>query len=327
MTVNYETQPLTKEYYRIFAGVYSDFRTAATSDYKFEIQPLMYEDFVEYLEKGLIKCDILLENKIPTAFLAYTDAISESIELNVIHCLGNEDLLIKRKLLLEEFLSETEEQRKSQIVCYPMIGSQSEFVSDISYYGFKFVGLAVLRFKFEGTDSEEILKNVELKTLDFGYEIVPWKNDYFDKTVEIAHEAFKESSDALFDPRFTSLEGTKDIVYKITNSIYGEFLPEIVSMLTYNGELCGFCMTNITDGKIANVPLFAITPEHQGKGMAKHLLKNSIEKLLEMKKSGKRDFSEINTTTETDNYPALKMYRGVGFKEDYCYPQSYLPIG
>ena len=31
-----------------------------------------------------------------------------------------------------------------------------------------------------------------------------------------------------------------------------------------------------------------------------------------------------NVTTETNNYKALKMYRKIGFKEDYCYPQAYL---
>ena len=67
-------------------------------------------------------------------------------------------------------------------------------------------------------------------------------------------------------------------------------------------------------------------PEHQGKGLSKHLLKKSVETLLEWNKAGKREFTEINTTTETDNYQALKMYRHIGFKEDYAYPQSYLPI-
>ena len=52
----------------------------------------------------------------------------------------------------------------------------------------------------------------------------------------------------------------------------------------------------------------------------------SIQTLVDWTKSGKRNFSEINTTTETDNYQALKMYRHLGFKEDYSYPQSYLPI-
>ena len=56
----YEAQPLSKELYRIFAGVYSDFRSAAVSDYKFELEPLSYEEFIGSVEKGLVKCLVLL---------------------------------------------------------------------------------------------------------------------------------------------------------------------------------------------------------------------------------------------------------------------------
>lgn len=323
----YEAQPLTKDLYKIFAGVYSDFRIAAVDDYRFELEPLSYEDFIHSVEKNLIKCNVLLENRIPTAFLAYTTVISEAIELNVIHCLGDEDLVTKRRILLEKFLQDTEEERKQKIVCYPMIGSQGHFVADIAHYGFKFVGLAVLRFMFQNSSSESILNNAILSEKGAGYEIVTWSDEFLPEAIPIVQKAFENSSDALFDPRFRSFEGTADILTKIVNGSYGEFLPEAVSVLLFNDEPCGFCFVNITGGKIANVPIFAIAPEHQGKGFSKHLLKKSVQTLLEWKKAGKRDFTEINTTTETDNYKALKMYRHIGFKEDYAYPQSFLPIG
>lgn len=323
----YEAKILTKDLYKIFAGVYSDFRMAAVDDYKFELEPLSYEDFINSVEKNLIKCVVLLENLIPTAFLAYTTVISEAIELNVIHCLGDEDLVSKRKVLLEKFLQDTQEERKKKIVCYPMIGSQGNFVADIAHYGFKFIGLAVLRFIFQNSGCESILNNAILKDKEPCYEIVSWSDEYFQTAIPIVQKAFENSSDALFDPRFKSIEGTADILTKIVDGTYGEFLPEITNVLLFNGTPCGFCFVNITGGKIANVPIFAIAPEHQGKGLSKHLLKKSVQTLLDWTKSGKRDFSEINTTTETDNYQALKMYRHIGFKEDYTYPQSYLPIG
>lgn len=323
---NYEVKPLTKDLYKIFAGVYADFRFCAVNDYKFELEPLAYEDFIDAMEKGLINCTVLLENQIPTAFLAYTTVISEAIELNIIHCLGDEDIVQKRRLLLEKFLEDTQELRNEKIVCYPMTGTQGEFIGDISHYGFKFVGLAVLRFFVNNHNCESVLHNVILSKLEEGYELGSWQDEYSEKAVQIVHKAFENTSDALFDPRFRTEEGTSDIIIKIVDGIYGEFLPESVSVLFYHGTPVGFCFMNITAGKIANIPIFAIAPEHQGKGLSKHLLKRSIETLLDLVKAGKRDFTEINTTTETDNYQALKMYRHIGFKEDYCYPQSYLPI-
>lgn len=323
----YEAQPLTKALHRIFAGVYSDFRNAAVQDYKFELEPLSYEEFLESVENELVQCIVLLENQIPTAFLAYTTLISEAVELNVIHCLGDEDIATKRRILLEKFLEDTQEIRKEKVVCYPMIGSQGNFVADIAHYGFKFVGLAVLRFNFQNSACESVLNNAILKEKGSEYEIVSWAPEFTDQAIPIVQKAFENSSDALFDPRFKSIEGTTDIISRIIDGSYGEFLPEAVSVLLYNGVPCGFCFVNITAGKIANVPIFAIAPEHQGKGLSKHLLKKSVQTLIEWNKADKRNFIEINTTTETDNYQALKMYRHIGFKEDYAYPQSYLPIG
>ena len=95
-------------------------------------------------------------------------------------------------------------------------------------------------------------------------------------------------------------------------------------MLLYNDVPCGFVFANITGGKIANVPLVAIDKSHRGKGLSEHLLSRTIKLIVDWTKLGKRDFSEVNVTTETNNYKALKMYRKIGFREDYCYPQAYL---
>lgn len=323
---NYETQMLDSNLFKIFTGVYNDFRAKAREDYMFELDPLEYEDFVDAVKKEYVKCIVLLENHIPTAFLVYTSAISESIELNVIHCLGNEDLLSKRKLLMERFLQETETERKEKVVCYPLLGVQSDFTSDIAHFGFKFVGLAVLRFMMDNKNSEEILNSVAQTPQDESYTITTWEDMYFDKAVEVIHEGFSTASDALFDPRYKSVEGTNDILDKVVNGIYGEFLPEATSVLLYNGRPCGFCFANVTGGKIANIPLVSIEKEHKGKGLAKYLIKKTVETILKKVQSGERDFTEVNVSAETNNIPALKMYRHIGFKEDYSYPQSYLPI-
>ena len=228
--------------------------------------------------------------------------------------------------MLEKFLEETSEERLNKIVCYPMLGSQADFTGDIAHYGFKFVGLAVLRFMMQNTNSESILNNMTLAEKEAGYEIVAWSNEYMEEAITIVQTAFENTSDALFDPRFKSVEGTRDILEKIVQNIYGDFLPEATSVLLFESKPVGFCFVNITGGKIANIPIVAIQKEHQGKGLSKHLLKNSVSILVNWAKTGAKDILEVNTCTETNNYQALKMYRHVGFKEDYSYPQSYLPV-
>lgn len=321
---NYKVELLDRDSYKIFKGVYNDFKSKAMSEYKFELAPLEYEEFINVVEQKLMNCIVLKENEIPTAFLVYTTSISESIELNIIHCLGTEDEITKVKLLIEKFMELTEAERMSKVVAYPMLGHQSVFTSDIARFGFKFVGLAVMRFLTGNASSERILENMKLSELPEGYKIGGYSDLYREDLIKTIHESFKDTQDALFDTRFKSMEGTKDIINKIVENVYGEFMPEVTSVLLYNNLPVGYALSNVTGGTIANIPLVAIDKNHRGKGFSEHLLNRSIKTIVDWTKLEKRYFSEVNVTTETNNYKALKLYRRVGFREDYCYPQAYL---
>ncbi len=325
-TNNFEARLLIPDDYKSFAAVYNDFRDKAIEEYNFELEPLGFEDFTEAIEKKLIECLVLFDNTIPVAFLVYTTAISEAIELNIIHSLKIENMIEWGMYLIKKFLELTKSERLDKIVCYPMLGCQKNLIGDIARYGFKFVGIAVLRFMMTGTNSREILKIMELSPIDSEYKLVDWQDKYFEDAVEVVHEGFEESADALFDPRFKTIEGTRDIITKIVKNIYAEFLPETTTVMLYNNIPVGFCFMNLTGGRIANIPIVSIRKSHQGKGLSKHMLKKSVEKLIEIADKGERPVTEVNTTTETNNFQALKMYRHLGFKEDYNYPQSYLPV-
>ena len=60
-TLSYIVQEYNDDYKNIFKGVYSDFKNRAFSDYKFELNPLEYEDFIDSINNGLIKCIITQE--------------------------------------------------------------------------------------------------------------------------------------------------------------------------------------------------------------------------------------------------------------------------
>ena len=321
---NYLAELLNPDSYKIFKGVYNDFRSHAVQEYKFELEPLEYEEFIDAVDKNYMQCIVLKENGIPTAFLVYTTSISESIELNIIHCLGTEDEALKIKMLIDKFLSLTEAERTNKVVSYPMLGHQSVFTADIAKFGFKFVGLAVLRFLMGNASSERILENMKLSGLEDEYKIVGYQDAYRETAIKVIHEAFKDTADAMYDTRYKSIEGTTDIVNKVVDNIYGEFLPEVTSVLLYKDLPVGFAFSNVTGGKIANIPLVAVDKNHRGKGLSEHLLNRSIKTIVDWAKLGKRDFSEVNVTTETNNYKALKLYRRIGFREDFCYPQAYL---
>ena len=326
VNIQKEVKLLTKDYYESFESLYEDFRQNAVSEYKFELEPLNYKSFIESFENNLISCIIYTENDIPVAFLIYTTAISESIELNIIHSKNFENIEQRSCDLLKFFKDEVKQYRYDKVVCYPMLGRQGQLVRKLAPLGFKFVGIAVFKFIPNDITSTQILNSVLEKELYHGYTITPWNDDYMDTAVRVIHEAFETSSDALFDTRFKSLDGTYDILNKIVTNIYADFMPKESSVLLYKNKPVGFCFVNITGGHIVNIPIVGISKAHQDKGLSKFLLANSLGKINELIYTTSMPITEINTNTETDNYPALKMYRHIGFKEDYNYPQAYMPV-
>ncbi len=320
----YNAKLLTVEDYENFETLYENFCKVARTDYNFELEPIDFEGFLNSVAKNLIKCIILYDNHRPVGFLVYTTAISEGIELNIVYCAEKENYLNHSRELLTKFLELTKHIRRRKIVCYPMLGEQKSLIGVVAQLGFKFIGIEVLRFQFQGSESIELFKRARMVELPQDYRLESWNHRYFDDAVKIVQEAFIESSDALFDPRFKTLEGCRDIINKIVNDVYAEFMPASTSVLLYNDKPVGFSFINITDSSIVNIPIAAISKDHQGKGLSTLMLKKSMDEIL--KYNDANPIQEINTTTETDNLQALRLYKNLGFIEDYSYPQSYLPI-
>lgn len=310
-------------YNKVFAGVYNDFKSNAANDYKFELEPLDYENFVKSINEGLVKCIILFEQDVPTGFLAYTTVISESVELNIIHVVGDENSLQKRCLLMQRFLEENASIISQKIVTYAVLGKQEEIVPELHKFDFKTVNQSVMKFDFKDTEAIEVLRETPLPRLNNGFETVSWDDKYFNDACNIILNAFKNMSDAKFDPRFASLKGVQDIVAKIVCGTYGEFLSEQTKILLYHDKPVGLCFANLTNNEIANVPIVAVNENLRGKSYGIYLLKSVVTDVYASVINGKYSLSEINASCDTDNAPAYKMYQNVGFKELYSYKQSY----
>lgn len=321
----YQTQVLSEKYFKIFAGVYNDFRLKCSTDYKFEIEPLTYDEFIEYFGKKLISCIILLEDDIPTGFLAYSNASAEVIELFLMHILGNEHVDIKRNALMEKFMLETSDRRKEALVSYPMLGIQTDYKDNASFFGFKFVELAVMVFDVNNKKLIKETEQLNLYSIPIGYKIVPYSDIYADELAGVIFKSFAESSDVNFDPRFASIEGCRDIADKIVKSVYGRFLSHSSKILLHENKLAGFCLSNVTGEHIGNIPLVGILQEHRGLGLSKLLLKSVVSDVIKLNQSGLISLSELNASVDLNNLHAVKMYESSGFVRSYSYPQAYLP--
>ena len=311
------------EYNKIFAGVYNDFRQKAATDYKFELQPLEYNDFVQSIKNNLVQCIILFEQDIPTGFLAYTTVISESLELNIIHVIGDENTITKRCLLMQKFLEENSDIISKKVVTYAVLGKQEEIVPELSKFGFTTVNQSVMKFDFNNPDVCQKLRENPLPRLNNGFVTTSWDDKYFNDAVNIIHNAFKNMSDAKFDPRFLSIEGTQDILVKIISNIYGEFLKDETKVLLYHDKPVGLCLANLTNDSIANVPLVAVNQNLRGKSYGIYLLKSVVTEVYQSVINGTRPLSEINASCDSDYTPAFKMYKNIGFDVLYAYKQAY----
>ena len=321
----YKVEQYNSAYFKIFSGVYNDFKRTAAIDYNFELAPLAYESFIKSVEDGLLNCLILFEDEIPTGFLVYTTIISESLELNIIHCIGNENINAKRKLLIEKFIELNKHLMREKVVTYPMLGKQASFAPEIVDFGFKTVNTSVMSFNLTDITSINKTKEVFVPKLPMDYSITNWKTMYFKEAADVIHQSFKDSSDALFDSRFTTVKGCKDIVEKITENVYGQFLPVITKVLVYKKHPVGFCFANLTNDKIANVPIVAILKKHRNYGFGKILLKQLVDNLLTSAITSGWALKELNASCDSDNMAAVSMYNSIGFKEQYTYPQAYRP--
>jgi hypothetical protein len=321
----YQTRVLSGEYFKIFGGVYNDFKNASRTDYKFELDPLDYAGFIEYFEKGLLQCIILLEDDIPTGFLSYSTASNGTIDIFIIHCLGDENVTEKRNALMEAFLHNVTPNRIDRLISYPMLGKQGEYRDAIRHFGFNFVEHAVMVFDVNDRKKQRELAEMPTFNLPIGYKLVPYREIYYEELSSAIHASFRASSDINFDPRFLSHEGSRDIADKIVNSIYGRFIPQASKVLLHENKLVGFCLANITGGTIGNIPLVGILQEHRGLKLSHAMLKSVMEDLLKSVKIGFIKLTEVNASVDSNNQSAYKMYKDVGFEGAYSYPQAYLP--
>ncbi len=312
-------------YYKIFAGVYNDFKLNAAKDYKFELEPLDYDNFIKSIKDGLVKCIILLEQDVPTGFLVYTTVISESVELNIIHIVGDENSLQKRTLLLQKFLEDNSSLISQKVVTYALLGKQEEILSQLHKFNFKTINQSVMKFDFSDEKTIKNFREIALPRLNNGYKTVSWNDKYFDDVCSIINNSFKNMSDSKFDPRFLSLKGSQDIVLKIINGIYGTFLHNQTKILLYRNKPVGLCFANLTNNEIANIPLVAVNEKLRGKSYGIYLLKSVVMDIYISVINGNLKLSELNASCDTDNIPAYKMYKKVGFVENYSYKQSYRP--
>jgi len=248
----------------------------------------------------------------------------KAIELNIIHVPDRKDLNKKRLALAGALLEHLKSRTDWKVISYPLLGFQETFTRDIALLKFQLIGQAMVRFDFSDPVAYKVIQKAGIGNLPEGYTIESWDEKYFDSAVEIINLGFKNSKDVNFDPRFLTPEGSADVVGKITGNVFGHFMQEETKVIVNkDGALEGVCFVNMVTPVKANIPLISVRKNIRNKGLGKFLLKSAVVGIIKALSEQKIAVSEVNAAVETDNYPALKMYRRVGFREDFTYPHAY----
>lgn len=320
----YKVEKITKENIKDLEFAYNDFFVRSYTDYGFEILPLEFPDVAHFVENKILNILGLYHQNILKAFLIY-NIIVDVVEISIIHCVGNEDITDKKSTLIQALKNEISDE-ELKLISYAMMGVQKDFAVKIAHFGFDFVGQAIVNFKFTNEKSVQIFSKIVDKPCSEGIEIINWNPKYAMDLIKLIHDSFENMQDYKFDPRFLTLSGCEDILAKIVENVYGIFLPDKTKILLQNGVPKGFCFVNLTTDNIANIPIIGISPEMKYNGLGQLLLKKALDDLIKDVMAGKLPLIELNATVDTDNLPAINMYRKLGFKESTNYFHAYCEL-
>lgn len=316
---------LTSENSHHVRAIYERFCVCAATQYRWEHTPIAFDVLVPLIgQKGILGC-WLEETGVeePVAFMLACVEAHRAIEVNVVYS-EVEDRKVVLDRLMRQFISDIRELDGWDVVSFAMLGEQEQFIRTIPWYGFKPIGQAILKFDFMDTLAVQILRQQQVSPLEPGYRLDTWKSEYAGATAVNVFESFKNAADAKWDPRFRTLSGAKEVVALITGGLMGTHLPSCTSVVLKDDVPIGFCFIIQADATTGNIPLIGVHPTEKKKGLGTLLLKSALFNCIQQMVAEKVTLLGVSTTMDTDNIPAIKMYRRIGFKEEYNYPHVYL---
>jgi ribosomal protein S18 acetylase RimI-like enzyme len=316
---------ITRDNLESLRGIYGRFCEKAVPDYQWAQEPIPFEQLglaiAETVLFGYWVEDTALTE--PVGLMLYRQEDHRALEINVIY-VEIDDLKTILDRLMRAFIADNRDTVGWDVVSYAMLGRQEALIRTIVWYGFKPVGQAVLNMDFTDSISIQIFQQQQFELPGPEYTLDCWQPHYAGEVAECVHAAFENATDGLWDPRFKSLPGARKVVGLITADAMGQFLPACTSILLKNNKPAGFCFLVQDSLMQAHIPLIGLRPEEKRKNLGNVLLKDCLSRTITEMVAGHNAILKVNTTTDTDNIRAIKMYRRMGFKELYNYPHVYL---
>jgi ribosomal protein S18 acetylase RimI-like enzyme len=318
-------QRITSDNIDSLQAVYERFMQRAATDYQWNFPPLPFPQLkVAILQNALAGYrmeDTSVEDTV--GFMLYCHEAHRAIEINVIYSELEDKKTVLDKLLVP-FIQEIRQTEGWDVISYAMLGEQEHFIRSICWYGFRPVGQAIVDFDIMDSISLQIAHQQQLAHLPEDITLVPWQSQYAGGVAEVIYEAFSKASDALWDPRFGSLKGTRQVLGLIESGRMGALLREYTTVALRGDQPVGVCLLVHADGYNANIPLIGVHPDYKKISLGLHLLQTTLKQVVQGMLEAKISLLKISATLDTDNIPAIKMYRRLGFREVSNYPHVYM---
>lgn len=318
----YHVSPWTADNTEALLPLYQDFCEKAKVDYQWPQAALPLESLENAREARALGILILWQDETPVGFWYYAFPPHGALELAVFHV--QDTSLITPDWIRHVFtlaFAYWKTLENWQDFSYGIYGIQTQWAKDLE--GFKplgdaSIGLAeqhILQRPILNTQSEAFLQ--ERNSVGFPYRIDTWKPKYQDALASALYHAFKDEPDAFWDARFRSEAGAREVLNLIESNAFGTFYPPL-SFIVINELRRPFPVGGIfllqSENDTVNIPLFFIHPEHRGKGLAKPLIRQLLQRLTHAVQRGILPVSLINATTNPVQAKALRVYQHFGFE-------------
>jgi ribosomal protein S18 acetylase RimI-like enzyme len=315
---------ITNENVAQLSAIYARFSKKARSEYQWAHEPVDFDQFMRGAAHKIVEGYWIEDTDTdgPVGFMLYRREDHRAIEINVIYSeIDDHKIVLDR--VMRKFIADIQDTEGWDVVSYAMLGVQEHFIRTITWYGFKPMGQAILKFDMLDAISIQILKQQQCEPLGPEYTFDTWKPEYAGDVAQCVFESFESAADSRWDPRFRSLLGARKVVGLITAGVMGTHIPACTSVVLKNGSPVGFCFLVQAGPMSGNIPLIGVNPSEKGKNLGTRLLKMTLAHCIDEMLGGRIAMIDVNTTMDTDNIPAIKMYRRMGFREETNYPHVY----
>jgi GNAT superfamily N-acetyltransferase len=314
------------------ATLYEAFVAEAQPLYQWELPPVDWPQVAPAIARGQLAGYLVADRatEAPLGFWLYQVQPHGVLEIQLAYLLpdaqGQPRHGVKALLeaVLRPLLADAHTQPGWMVMSHALMGVQAAFARTAKWYGFSIYGQMMMSLAFDDPIGVTVFKQQAVVALPLGYHLSAWQPAAAGGVATLLHQAFCGMPDAQWDPRFRTEAGVRQMLATLQAGMLGPLDTNATSLLWAGDALVGVCLLLASNPTLANIPLIAVAPQHQRRGLGAALLQRSIATAMDDFLHSRTNLMRVTATTDTERFGAIHLYRRFGFQEVHHYPQLCL---